>query len=129
MEGAYGVVVAPEGEVDLVLEQQVLDIGPELARNGLIGSVPGVAVLDASSPPPSPPSPPPPNRLSHGRRNDIGRPRGKTGPYPCESMYMGRWPEKTTQGVLTRSTFFRSSSSHFHCTLPECACDICTSTL
>jgi hypothetical protein len=51
--GAYGVVVAPEGEVDLVLEQQVLDIGPQLARDRLIGSVASVTVLDPS-PPPSP---------------------------------------------------------------------------
>jgi hypothetical protein len=66
MEGAYGVVVAPEGEVDLVLEQQVLDIGPELARNGLIGSVADVTVWDPSSSP----SPPPPqtNPLSHRHR-------------------------------------------------------------
>ena len=42
---AYGVVVAPEGEVDPVLEQQVLQVAPQLSRHRLVGRVALVAAI------------------------------------------------------------------------------------
>jgi hypothetical protein len=43
-------VMTPESEIDLVLEEQILDVGPELARDGLIR---GVAHIAATYPMPN----------------------------------------------------------------------------
>lgn len=97
--------MAPKHEVNIVFEKHILEIVPQFTGNRLVSRVTVITVS----------------------KHTLLVANCKTEAYLCESIYIGRCPEKMSQGVFDRSTFLRSFSSHFHCVEPTvklCSVDI-----